>query len=277
MKKYFLILLLVSNLFAGERIVTLSPSINEIVYALGMGNSVVANTKFCDFPIESQKVKKVGGYANISLERILAVNPTITIAQNYDEKLLSNLKSLNIKTMVYKTDSIKDIKYTIQSLGTYFQKEDISKHINSSIDFELLTLDNITKDKKVLIVISPSETISNQIYVSGNYLYFEDIIKASGNINAFQSESKSQPVVNSEKIINMNPDIVVLLAAFYEYKDEELKRVISAWESLPINASKDKNIYAINKEYAGIPSNRVVYFMRDFKKILENVRDKQLQ
>ena len=277
MKKLFLTLLFISSLFGQERVVTLSPSVNEIVYALGMGKSVVANTKFCDFPLESQKVKKVGGYANISLEKILAVNPTITIAQNYDEKLLRNLENLNIKTMVYKTDTINDIKHTIESLGLYFQKEPIAKNINSSIDFSLLTLNNIVKDKKVLIVISPSETLSSQIYVSGNYLYFEDIIKASGNINAFQSKSHSQPVVNVEKVINMNPDIIVLLGAFYVNKDEELKKVIKAWEKLPINASKNKNIYAINKEYAGIPSNRVVYFMRDFKKILENVRDKELQ
>lgn len=275
MKKLINLIFLISiNLFGQERVVTLSPSINEIVYALGMGNSVVANTKFCDFPIESKSVKKVGGYANTSLEKILSVNPTVTIAQNYDEKLLTNLNNLGIKTMVYKTDSIKDIKYTIESLGKYFKKEVRAKSINSLIDFTLVTLGEIVKDKKILIVISPNESLSNQIYVSGNYLYFEDIIKASGNINAFQSNSKSQPVVNSEKVISMNPDIIVLLAAFYEYKEEELKNVIKAWESLPINASRNKNIYAINKEYAGIPSDRIIYFMRDFKKILENVRDK---
>ena len=214
MKKLINLIFLISiNLFGQERVVTLSPSINEIVYALGMGNSVVANTKFCDFPIESKSVKKVGGYANTSLEKILSVNPTVTIAQNYDEKLLTNLNNLGIKTMVYKTDSIKDIKYTIESLGKYFKKEARAKSINSLIDFTLVTLGEIVKDKKILIVISPNESLSNQIYVSGNYLYFEDIIKASGNINAFQSNSKSQPVVNSEKVISMNPDIIVLLAA----------------------------------------------------------------
>ena len=274
MKKYFLILLLVSNLLGQERVVTLSPSVNEIVYALGMGESIVANTKFCDYPIESQNIKKVGGYANISLEKILSVNPTVTIAQNYDEKLLRNLNNLGIKTMVYKTDTVEDIKFTVKSLGDYFKKEKRASEINNSITEALISLNGIVKNKKVLIVISPKETLSSQIYVSGNYLYFEDIIKASGNINAFQSNSYSQPVVNVEKIINMNPDIIVLLGAFYVNRDEELNRVIKAWESVPINASKNKNIYAINKEYAGIPSDRVVYFMRDFKKILENVRDK---
>ena len=274
MKKLIILFFILISLNASERVVTLSPSINEIVYALNVGNQVVANTKYCDFPKESKKVLKVGGYANISLEKILSVKPTVVIAQNYDEKLLSDLKKLGIKTKVFKTDTIEDIKYTIKSLGAFFNKQKRALELNNNIDNALASLKNITKDKKVLIVISPKQTLSNQIYVSGNFLYFEDIIKASQNKNAFQSISKAQPVVNTEKIIHMNPDIIILLAAFFENRPNDLKKVIKAWESLPINASQNKNIYAIDKEYAGIPSDRVVYFIKDFKKILENVRDK---
>ena len=121
------------------RVVTLTPSINEIVYALGMGKDVVANTKYCDFPEESKNVKKVGGYATISLEKIIQAKPTVVIAQNYDEKLLRNLKSLGIKTMVFKTDTIDSIKNTILTLGKYFGKQEKanearkSNHIFSAI------------------------------------------------------------------------------------------------------------------------------------------------
>ena len=58
MKKFLFILLFCINLFGGERIVTLSPSINEIVFALGNGQSVVANTSFCNYPAESKNIKK---------------------------------------------------------------------------------------------------------------------------------------------------------------------------------------------------------------------------
>lgn len=269
-----LLLLFTLNLFANERVVTLSPSINEIVYSLGVGEQVVANTKYCDYPLESKDVLKVGGYANISLEKILLVKPTVVIAQNYDEKLLSDINSLGIKTKVYKTDRVEDIKYTIKTLGEFFKKEETALELNKEIDSSLASLKNIVKNKKVLIVISPRDTLSNQIYVSGNHLYFEDIIKASENQNAYSSKSSAQPVVNTEKIIKMNPDIIILLAAFYENREDDLKKVIKAWETLPIKASAQKNIYAINKEYAGIPSDRIVLFIKDFKKILENVRDK---
>ena len=275
MKKFiFILFIFCINLFGESRIVTLTPSINEIVYALGMGNSVVANTQYCDFPIESKDVKKVGGYATISLEKIIEANPTVVIAQNYDEKLLRNLKSLDIKTLVFKTDTIDAIKKTIKTLGEYFQKEEKANELISNINSSLFSLKGITSNKKVLIVIGPKKNLNNQIYITGNHLYFEDIIKASGNKNAFFSTSKNQPVVNSEKIINMNPDIIVLLSPFLDGKIEEQKELLSNWLELPVNAAIKKNIYIVDKLYAGIPSQRVVYFINDFKKILENVRNK---
>ena len=274
MKKFLFILLIYINLFGEERIVTLSPSINEIVYAFDEGQNIVANTKHCDFPEESKSVPKIGGYNDISLEKILDVKPTIVIGQDYDEKLIQNLKALNIKILSYKTNTIENIKNTILELGILFKKEEKSKEMISRIDDSLNSLKSIVENKKILIVISPKNSLSNQIYVTGNFLYFEDIIKASGNQNAYNSSNPAQPVVNTEKIINMNPDIVVLLAPFLDGKDEEQKEIINAWKQLPINAAKNDNIYAVDKLYAGIPSQRVAFFIKDFRKILENVRNK---
>ena len=274
MKKILFILILCINLLGDERIVTLSPSINEIVYAVGEGQNVVANTKHCDFPEESKSVPKIGGYNDISLEKILDVKPTIVIGQDYDEKLIQNLKSLNIKVLSYKTNTIENIKNTILELGILFKKEEKSKEMISRIDDSLNSLKSIVENKKILIVISPKDSLSNQIYVTGNFLYFEDIIKASGNKNAYNSTNSAQPVVNTEKIINMNPDIIVLLAPFYDGKTAELNQLKDIWKTLPINAAKQNNIYAVDKLYAGIPSQRVEFFINDFRKILEDVRNK---
>jgi iron complex transport system substrate-binding protein len=277
MKRFLFILLLYVNLLGEERVVTLSPSINEIVFALGEGKNVVANTNFCDFPLESKSIKKIGGYNSISLEKILEVNPSVVIGQDYDEKLNSNLKALGIKTFIYKTNTISSIKNTINDLGVFFKQEEKAKELNLNIENTLASIDSIVKDQKILIVISPKKSLSNQIYVTGNFLYFEDIIKASGNQNAFYSTNQAQPVVNTEKVIGMNPDIIVLLTPFLEDKHQEQQEIISAWKQLPINASKNDNIYTVDKLYAGIPSHRIEYFIKDFKKILENVRNKQLQ
>ena len=277
MKKLLFLLLFINFLVANERIITLSPAINEIVYALGLGDKIVANTEFCDFPIESKNIEKVGGYGSVSLEKVVNLNPTIILNQDYDKKLNQSLKDLNFKTLVYKTNSLDDIKFTIDDLGEFFSKKEEAKKLNNEIEKSLLSLKNIIKNQKILIVISPQNTLSNQIFVAGNFIYFEDIIKASQNKNAYQSSLKYQPTINSEKLITLNPDIIILLAPFLEDDKKTQKNYINIWEKLPTNASKKRNIYIIDKIYSGIPSHRIKYFIDDFKGILEDVRAKELQ
>lgn len=273
--KYIIILVLSwAFLNAHDRIVTLSPSLSEIVFALGKGDDIVANTMYSDYPKAAQKIKKVGGYASISIEKILEVNPSVVITQDYDRILIKKLKLLNLNVISYKTNSLESIKYTISSLGKYFNKEKESNNIILNIQNELESLKGIIKDKKILIVISPRKNLNNQIYVAGNNLYFEDIIKYSQNKNAYFSESLAQPIVNMEKIINMNPDIVVILAPLLHNNQKELELVKQTWLNLPINASIKKNIYSIDESYAGIPSQRIIYFIKDFKKILKHARNK---
>ena len=274
MKKLLYLLLFINFLNATERIITLSPAINEIAFALGLGDRIIANTEFCDFPIESKYIQKVGGYGSVSLEKVVNLNPTIILNQDYDKKLNQSLKDLNFKTLVYKTNSLEDIKFTIKDLGEVFNKKEEAKDLNNKIENSLESLKNIIENQKILIVISPQSTLSNQIFVVGNFIYFEDIIKASNNINAYQSSLKSQPSINSEKLITLNPDIIILLAPYLK-DDKEKDDMLNLWKKLPVNASKQENIYIIDDEYSGISSHRVKYLIDDFKGILEDVRAKK--
>lgn len=277
MKKLFFLLFLSLSLFSQERIITLSPAINEIVYALDLGEKVVANIDFCNYPEESKSVEKIGGYGSVSIEKIIKLKPDYILSQDYDTKLNTNLKNLGFETKVYKTNSLEDIKNNISDIGKIFSKQSRANELNSGIDDALKSLENIIEDKKILIVISPQQSLSGEIFVAGNFVYFEDIIKASNNKNAYSSSSKSQPVLNIEKIISLNPDVIVLLAPFLENQSQEkYDKIQSVWKNLPINASITDNIYTIDKLYAGIPSNRVELFIKDFRKILEDVRNKKL-
>jgi iron complex transport system substrate-binding protein len=275
MKKFLVLLIsfFTFNLYAGERIVTLSPSLNEIVFALGSGKEIVANTMYSNFPEESKAIPKIGGYSTISLEKILLAKPTIVLAQNYDEQILKNLKKLNLKFHSFKTDNLNSIKSTIEKIGDILKKEEKASELINQIDNSLDELKDIINNKKFMVVISPKLDLNSTIYIAGNNLYFNDIIKASGNTNAYMANNFAQPVVNVEKII-MNPDVIILLAPYINKENISKEQLKDIWYKLPINASKNKDIYIIDKEYAGIPSNRVVNFINDFKKILIDVKNK---
>jgi iron complex transport system substrate-binding protein len=269
---HFIVLFVFLN--ASERIVTLSPAINEIVYALGAGDQVVGNTTYSLYPEASKKVTKVGGYFSPSLEKILSLKPTLVMMQPNNRKLAMQLEQLHIKTEVVPIDRLEHITEAITKLGHTLHKEQKAKEIVSRIEKALQELKGIVSNKKILIVFGHNTKIAGNIFVAGQNLYFDDIINASGNTNALHSTRKGQPVLNRENIIALNPDIVILLAHSMKERGLTQKELIDPWLKLPISAAKQKNIYIIDKAYSGIPSDRLVLFLNDMKAILHAVNDK---
>ena len=274
--RLLLTLLFSLGLHAQERIVTLSPALNEIVYALDMGKEIVGNTEYCLFPKETLNVSKVGGYFSPSIEKILALNPTIVLMQKNNHKLQRQLNRLNINTKMIQINTLDTIQTSILELGERFHKEKNAHRIVQDINRSLETIKNIVKNKKILIVFGHNTSLSKNIFVAGQNLYFDEIIRESGNKNALQSTRKGQPILNMENIIATNPDMVILLA--YSLKEKGLTReqLINPWLELPINASKTDSIYIENKIYAGIPSDRLALFLKDFKAILNDYKKRNL-
>jgi len=272
MVKLFLFFAIVVNIFANERIIALSPSVNEIVFALGKGDEIVGNTTYCTFPKASVDIAKVGGYFNPSLEKIVALGPTLVIMQHNNYKLNQKLQKLNIKTKLINIDKLSDIKESIISIGEVLHEKGKANSIMEDINTELSKIKNIIKNKKILIVFGHNISLASRVFVAGQNLYFDDIINESGNINALQSQRKGQPVLNMENIIAINPDIVILLAHSMKEKGLSRNDLINPWLELPINAAKTNSIYIENKLYAGIPSDRLVYFLKDYQGILNDYK-----
>ncbi len=272
--RYIFLLLFTINLFAYERIIALSPSINEIIYALGDGEKIVGNTTFCNYPEDAKNKPKVGGYFSPSLEKILSLKPELVIMQNSSIKLSKKLQKLGIKTKVVKLTTLQDIKDTIVQIGVILDKSSKAQEILLSLETKLYQTKNILKDKKILFVIGHNLKLDSRIFVAGQNLYFDDIINQSGNTNAFQSKRAGQPILNMENIIATDADIVILLSPFRKQKQLTKEQLIKPWLDLPISAAKTKAIYVLDKEYAGISSHRLIYFLEDFKGFLQDAKNK---
>ncbi len=258
------------SLFAQERIIALSPAINETLYALGAGDEIIANTEYCNYPEASKSKPKVGGYFSPSLEKILILNPTIVIMQENNAALADKLQKLGIKTMVIKIDTYPSIRESFFQMGRYLHKEPLANKIVAQLDQKLFALKGIIKNKKILMVFGHNTNLSKPIFVSGQNLYFDDIINASGNHNALQSKRHGQPVLNLENILALNPDIIILLAPNTHALGLDQDALRSPWMKLPINAVKYNRIYVEDKEYSSNPSQRLELFLDDMRGFLQH-------
>jgi len=271
--KYLLSLLLLCSVVWGEqRIVVLSPAIDEILFALGKGDSLVGNTTYSSWPEAAKKIPKVGGYFSVSLEKIVSLRPTLVLMQKNNLSLKPKLEKLGIRTEVVRIGSMKEIEAGIEKIGALTHAEEKAAEIVAEIEKSLCSLRGILHDKKILIVFGVSFDLKREIYVSGNNLYFADIIRASGNQNAYNETTDKQPTISQEGILALNPDIVYILA--HRVKDHEVNALIEPWLKLPVTAAKAKTVYVTIHKYAGMPSQRVVLFIKDFKKVLEDAHRK---
>ena len=274
MKFKWLLLVFTVSLWAdSQRIVALAPSINEILFALGKGDSIVGNTTYATFPKEAQKIPKVGGYFSVSLEKILTLKPSLVLMQKNNLALKSKLEKFGIDAELIRISSLKDIKEGIKKIAKLTHAKEKATDIITDINSAIQKSKGILKDKKILIVFGRQFDLKKSIYVSGNHIYFADIIRASGNQNAFSEDSTKQPLLSYEGIIATNPDIIYILAHLVK-DEEESKKLIQPWLKLPVTAAKAKTIYVTTKKYAGMPSNRVVHYIEDFIDILEDAKSK---
>jgi len=241
-----------------------------MIFALDYGKDMVATSSYSLYPKEAKELPIIGGYTNPHLEKILSYQPTLVVGQTFNKNTLNKLKRFHIKTLTLNLQTIKDIKSSISSLA---------KELNSNNDKKLIKdIDNALNDKpyikkphSVMIVYGLREDLRSTTYIAGHHIFFEDIILASGNTNAYTQNSTAQPTLNYENIIAINPDQIIILHSLATERDVDVQNALKNWYAIPTNASKNGKISIVNEDYLHIPSHRVALTI---KRLFREMNDK---
>ena len=199
-----------------HRIISLAPNITEILFAMGLGDNIVGVTSFCDYPEKAKKKPKVGGMSNPSLEAILSLNPDIVVmtTDGNPKEFEERLRSLKIKTFVFKARRLHELPDGIRDLGAALDAKERANAIASKIEkainnpplppFSKGGLGGFEK-KKVLFIIWPEPLI-----VAGRGTAIDDAITILGGENIASKAKISYPKYSIEEIIHQSPDVILI-------------------------------------------------------------------
>ncbi|MEA2072258.1 MAG: helical backbone metal receptor [Campylobacterota bacterium] len=256
--KLFIILLIFTlNLSATQRLISLSPSITEILFGLEKGEQMVATSSYSLFPPEAQKLPIIGGYQNPNIEKILSYRPTLVIGQSFNKNTLEKLKKFHIKTLSLNLKTIPNIQKSILILGEILNAKSQAIKLTTNITNAITDAKKSKKPHSVMIVYGLKEDLRSRTYIAGHNIFYEEIISACGNSNAYIENSTSQPVLGYENIIALNPDQIIILHSHATEPDINVTRALASWHSLPTNASRNKKISVVDENYLHIPSHRI--------------------
>lgn len=257
-----------------HRIISLSPSITETLFALGLGDKVVAVTDYCDFPAEVNNLPKVGGFINPNLETIIALQPDLVILLANQQRVVEQLQQLNIPTLVVLNTSLNDIKQTIAVIGQQTQHQQQADKLLTKINQKIAFISEKTTGlarPKVMITMGHSIDSEHmkQVFIAGQHDFYNDLITLAGGQNVYQAQQPSVPSLSVEGIMQLNPQIIFDIYPEADDHNSDLVQVLRKWHNLMyVDAIKNNRIHIIEQNYATIPGPRIFLLLDQLARLI---------
>lgn len=200
------------------RIISLVPSLTELLYYLGLGKYVVGITRFCVLPeAKIPKPKIIGGTKNPKIDSIRLLNPDFIIASK-EENRYSDIHEMHDGTEVWVTD-IATIEDNIELINSLLAQFDIQSDYKSIVQnfTKLYTQGAILRNKRVLYLIwkEPYMTVGGDTFI-------HEMIHHAGFENVTSSLER-YPVLSKVEIISLCPDYIFLSTEPYPFKQSHLQ------------------------------------------------------
>ncbi len=241
------------------RIVSLSPSLTHIVYALGEFDRIVGVTIYSEFPPEAAKLPKVGGWVNPNFEAVVALRPdAVLLMKDQDSMFGGKLRTLGLRTVIVNgNDSVTDIINTIDFLGGLFGREEKAKEVTEHIENSIASVKKRTENlprKKVLLVVGRNPGTLEDIYVIGQNNYINELIEIAGGENVVTNDRFSLKLTR-EAILTLDPDVIIEVNHEQPDKEEE---ILEIWRGLPESrAVRNGEVYILPTTVVLHPSQTI--------------------
>jgi iron complex transport system substrate-binding protein len=257
-----------------QRIISLSPNVTEILFALGLGDKIVGVTRFCSYPPEVKEKMKVGGYLDPNYEAIVSLKPDVVVLLSGFESIKNSLSELGIKYLEVDNKTVAEIMESIDYLGKQFSVEQQAKAILAEMRSKIERIKQKTSHSdrpKVLIVVerTPGTGTIEDVYVAGKNTFYDELINMAGGINAFEDEKIAYPIVSAEGIIHLNPEFIIDLIPQLQQTGVSTTTLEKDWASLPqIDAVENNQVHILSQDYAVIPGPRFILFLEDLTRMI---------
>jgi iron complex transport system substrate-binding protein len=254
------------------RIVSLVPSVTEMLFAMGAGPRVIAVSSFDHVPAEVDRLPRVGALIDPDLEKILSLRPDLVITYGSQNDLAAKLAKANVAAFTYRHGSLGDITTTSRELGGRLAMVAQAETLASRIEQDLGRIRTRVQGEvrpKTLLVIGHEPRSLRAVNVSGGYGFLHDLLELAGGINVFGDVKREALLVSTEAILARAPEVILEL----RYTDAPSQRLIDeereAWNVLPgVPAVKHGRVDLLFGEELVLPGPRVALTAMAFARAL---------
>lgn len=238
-----------------KRIISLAPSVTEMLFALGLGERIVGVTSYCDFPEEAKQKEKVGDTLNPNPERLIALKPDLVVITTASqlERLSEQLSKQGIPVYVVNPQTVRDVALSIFRLGMATGASAQGKKIQDEMLERIASVETRVTSlpkPKVLYVLQAAPLIT-----AGRKTFITDLIRLAGGQSITGDEPTDYPQLSRETAIARAPEVIVAPASHGTelVKEDDLRRDFAVTPALKTN-----RIVRVNPDWVDRPGPRIV-------------------
>lgn len=248
-----------------QRLVSLAPSITEAVFALGLGDRLVGDTDYCDYPPEAKTKPHVGAVLNPNLEKIVALAPDLVLGtpEANRREVADHLERLGIPVYGVTAHSVDETLHSIEDLGRVLGREAEAHRLVGDLRARVRAVERRVEGKpppKVLFVVWYRPLIT-----AGRHSFVADVIRRAGGVSIADDLQGDWPRVSIEGVLNGDPDVIVFPQTESFSPPLNEFRELAGWKEL--RAVQNHRMYFVSS-VINHPSPRLIDALEDLARIL---------
>lgn len=240
-----------------RRIISLAPSLTEILYYLELGDRVVGVTTFCNHPPEVKQKPRVGTYWEFSLEAILALKPDLVVAmahQGEGPDSYSALSHWRIPFYLGKADTLPELFQLIAHLAQLTGAEEVARKKLPPLEARVRQVEQRVKHQsrpRVFLEIDAEPLIT-----VGRSSIQGDLIQRAGGTNIAGVLPQRYPAINLEEVLKAQPEVILFTGMAHSATLPRRLNFWQGWSMLP--AVRNQRLFWINPDLVDRPGPRLV-------------------
>lgn len=207
------------------RIVSIVPSVTEMLYSVGLGDKLVGVTEWCTYPEAARKVDKVGDF-NINIEAVLSKAPDLVVADmSMSGATIGKLREFGLSVLAVNAVNLEEMFDALMLLGRAGGREDAARALVGQLKSRVRKV----VEEVALAKSRPSvfvEIWNEPLMTAGAGTYVDELIRLAGGTNIAAGVT-GWPVFSHEAVIQDDPYMIILTN---NNKDEVYAR--KAWTGL---------------------------------------------
>ncbi|WP_137172980.1 cobalamin-binding protein [Massilia sp. HP4] len=251
------------------RVVSMAPSVTELLFAAGGGNQIVGAVNYSDYPEAAKRIPRIGSNREIDMELLISLKPDLIVAwrHNSSERQIEMVRRLGIPVFQSDPQTLDGIPDSVLRLGQLLGTDAAAKNTATQLREQLAGLR--AKYAGRAPVRTFYQVWDKPLYTLSGKHILTDAMKLCGGENIFDKLTVTAPIVSIESVLQANPEAIIATA-------EKNYGGVDLWKPYgTLAAVRSNNLFTLDGHLLNRAGPRMVQGTAAMCDVLEQARQRR--